>query len=219
MLLATAGCDSAKSDASDTKASQAKGSDKASEKAQSKPDAKPDSKPDAKVAAAEPKAEPAADGLDPSLDNAGLDDTGKAIAKLFDASRTCAFDMNSQIRGCKPYDEFRAMQRKISPMTKAFSGQRDLVVRTRLKSQSPTVRAWSYNLSRGAYRDNTELRTALEAALSAETDTVALLVGLRAVRGQLKANESLKPVFDKHAKSAVKEVAETAQQAIDKAAG
>lgn len=166
----------------------------------------------------EPQPDKAADGLDPKLDNSGLDDTGKAIAKLFDASKTCAFDMNSQIGGCKPYDAFRKMQRGVSPMTKEFSGQRDLVVLTRLKSEHATVRAWAYNFSRGPYRDDPESRTAIEAAISAETDTVALLVGLRALRDHLGANPSLEPVFTKHAASSVKEVAETAQKALDKAA-
>lgn len=207
MLLALPGCDTDKAAAAEApKAAEAEAGDK---------NAKDAAQPAAKVA-------PAADGLDPSLDNSGFDDTGKAIAKLFDASKTCAFDRNSQIGGCKPYDEFRAMQRKISPMTKEFSEQRDLVALTRLQSKEATVRAWAYNHGRNAHRSRAETeadsRTAIEKALLVETDAIALLVGLRAVRDHIKAHPSLVPVFEKHAANADADVAKTAREALDKAA-
>jgi hypothetical protein len=216
VMLAAPGCDAGKSATDPAKTAPAKTDDEGAGKASA--ETKTDETKSDEAAPPAEKAEPGADGLDPSLDNSGLDDTGKAIAKLFDAAKTCAFDNDSQIRGCKPYDEFRAMQRAISPMTKEFAAQRDLVVLTRLQSKEPTVRAVSYNLGRGLYRSNPEARAAIEKALMAETDTIALLVGLRAVRDNLKANPSLKPVFDKHAASSDKDVAETAQEALDKAA-
>lgn len=169
LMLLVPGCDAEKSAADPAKTARAQPADQ--------PVDPPADEGEAEVPPPA-KAEPAADGLDPNLDNSGFDETGKAIAKLFDASKTCAFNRNSQISGCEPYDEFRAMQRKISPMTKAFSGQRDRVVRTRLESKEATVRAWSYNLGRNLYRSDAEARDAIETALLAETDPIALLVGL-----------------------------------------
>ena len=222
LLLLAAGCDAKESAAAnDEPAAAARAGSDVAEKSEAGSARAVDGDAEmgaAEPAEAEPKADPVPDGLDPNLDHSGLDETGVAIARLYDAAKTCAFDMNSQIRGCKPWDEFRRMERAVSPMTKAFADQRDRVTFTRLKSEHPTVRALSYNYSRGEYRDQTDRRAAIEEALAAESDTVALLVGLRAMRDHIKANPSLVPVFEKHAASSEKEVAETAQKALDKAA-
>ncbi len=218
LLFALAGCDKAPSEAAKDAAPPSKPKTEAREAepgAEDKRDADEATEKDAPVVV---DAAAAVDGLDAALDNSGLDETGNAIAKLFDAAKTCSFDMNSQIRGCKPYDEFRAMQKAVSPMTKEFAAQRDRVVRTRLESKEATVRAWSYNLSGGLYRDQPDSRAAIEKAISDESDTVALLVGLRAVRQYLRDHPSLEPVFEKHAQSSVPEVAETARKALDDAA-
>lgn len=213
VMFVSTGCDSDKP-AADKKAEAKKTDDKAVPATTDKAPAATGA-PDG----AEPAVEAAADGLDPSLDNSKLDETGKAIAALFDGAKTCAYDMNSQIAGCKQVDEFRAMQKKVSPMTAEFAAQRDLVAVTRLASKEPTVRAWAYSLCGPMYGKQEDVRPAVEAAISAETDTVALLVGLRKLRNHLGSNPSLKPIFEKHAASEVKEVAETAQAALDKAAG
>lgn len=210
LLITTVGCDSEKAGADKDKKADAKKDDKAGgEKAEGG---------EKTVEAPKDEPAPADDGLDPSLDNSALDDTGKAIAKLWDASKECAFNDNGQISGCKPYDEFRTMQKGISPMTQEFADQRDAVVVSRLASKEATVRAWSLNFSSNLYRASPDHRKAIEDAFAAETDTIATRVGIFALGKHIKDNPSLQAVFEKHAASSVPEVAEPAQKALDKAA-
>lgn len=214
LLLLVAACDSG-SDAK-TKDAEAKADDKAADKAD-KADKQEDEEPSGDAKAGEDDADEAAAG---GPDDSGLDETGKQLAKLWDETSACEFDMNSQIRGCKSYDAIRAMQKAQSPMTAEFLAQFNKVAISRLTSKDASVRGLSFSFMRHrTYKDNPDLQPQIDAALAAEKETAIVLVALRALRDGLKDSPSLVPLFEAHAKSEVKEVAETARAALDKAAG
>lgn len=114
------------------------------------------------------------------------------VFDIVDSKRASPSGDERRQEGCSPHEEVRAIQRKIQPMAKEFG--------------------------RGLNRSDPDARGAIEKALLAETDPIALLVGLRAARGPIEANPSRPPTLDKPVASKNEDVAETARASLEKAA-